>query len=47
MWPVYMTYSSMSLTGRRIETLMEAVGFTVTDSRQVKGMIYTVTGKKA
>ena len=30
-----------------IETLMEAVGFTVTDSRQVKGMIYTVTGKKA
>ena len=29
-----------------IEKLMAAVGFTVTDSRQVKGMIYTVTGKK-
>ena len=29
-----------------IEKMMEAAGFTVTDSRQVKGMIYTVTGKK-
>ena len=29
-----------------IEKLMEAAGFTVTDSRKIKGMIYTVTGKK-
>ncbi len=29
-----------------IEKMMEAAGFSVTDSRQVKGMIYTVTGKK-
>ena len=29
-----------------IERMMNAAGFTVTDSRQVKGMIYTVTGKK-
>ena len=29
-----------------IEKMMKAAGFTVTDSRQVKGMIYTVTGKK-
>jgi len=29
-----------------IEKRMTAVGFTVADSRQVKGMIYTVTGKK-
>ncbi len=29
-----------------IEKLMEAAGFIVTDSRQVKGMIYTVTGKR-
>ena len=29
-----------------IETLMEAAGFAVTDSRQIHGMIYTVTGKK-
>ena len=29
-----------------IEKQMAAVGFTVADSRQVKGMIYTVTGKK-
>lgn len=34
-------------TNRRgIEKLMETVGFTVADSRQIKGMIYTVTGKK-
>ena len=30
-----------------IEKMMEAAGFTVTDSRQIKGMIYTVTGKKS
>lgn len=30
-----------------IEKMMNAAGFTVTDSRQVKGMIYTVTGKKS
>ena len=29
-----------------IETLMEAAGFAVTDSRQIHGMIYTVTRKK-
>ena len=29
-----------------IERMMESAGFTVTDSRQIKGMIYTVTGKK-
>ena len=29
-----------------IETMMSGAGFTITDSRQVKGMIYTVTGKK-
>jgi hypothetical protein len=29
-----------------IEKLMEAAGFVVTDSRQIQGMIYTVTGKK-
>ena len=29
-----------------IEKLMKDAGFTVTDSRQIKGMIYTVTGKK-
>ena len=29
-----------------IEKLMANAGFTVTDSRQVKGMIYTVTGRK-
>ena len=29
-----------------IEKLMEAAGFAVTDSRQIQGMIYTVTGKK-
>jgi ubiquinone/menaquinone biosynthesis C-methylase UbiE len=29
-----------------IEKMMASVGFTVTDSRQIKGMIYTVTGKK-
>lgn len=29
-----------------IERIMESAGFTVTDSRQIKGMIYTVTGKK-
>ena len=29
-----------------IETLMETAGFAVTDSRQIHGMIYTVTGKK-
>ena len=29
-----------------IERMMESVGFTVMDSRQIKGMIYTVTGKK-
>ena len=34
-------------TNRRgIEKLMATVGFTVVDSRQIKGMIYTVTGKK-
>ena len=34
-------------TNRRgIEKLMASVGFSVVDSRQVKGMIYTVTGKK-
>ena len=30
-----------------IERLMEAAGFTVTASCQVKGMIYTVTGRKS
>ena len=29
-----------------IERMMENVGFTITDSRQIRGMIYTVTGKK-
>lgn len=29
-----------------IEKLMAGAGFTVTDSRQIKGMIYTVTGRK-
>jgi len=29
-----------------IEKLMEGVGFTIVDSRQIRGMIYTVTGKK-
>ncbi len=29
-----------------IEKMMAIAGFTVTDSRQIKGMIYTVTGKK-
>lgn len=29
-----------------IEKLMTNAGFTVTDSRQIKGMIYTVTGRK-
>lgn len=29
-----------------IEKLMEDAGFAVTDSRQIQGMIYTVTGKK-
>ena len=29
-----------------IEKMMVSAGFTVTDSRQIKGMIYTVTGKK-
>ena len=29
-----------------IEKLMETEGFTVADSRQIKGMIYTVIGKK-
>lgn len=29
-----------------IEKMMANAGFTVTDSRQIKGMIYTVTGKK-
>ena len=29
-----------------IEKLMTNTGFTVTDSRQIKGMIYTVTGRK-
>ena len=29
-----------------IERMMESAGFTVTDSRQIRGMIYTVTGKK-
>ncbi len=29
-----------------IENMMEDAGFTITDSRQVKGMIYTVTGRK-
>lgn len=29
-----------------IEKMMAAAGFAVVDSRQVKGMIYTVTGKK-
>lgn len=29
-----------------IEKMMRNVGFTVTDSRQIQGMIYTVTGKK-
>ena len=29
-----------------IEKMMEAAGFIVTDSKQVKGFIYTVTGKK-
>ena len=34
-------------TNRRgIEKMMAAAGFTVAESRQVKGMIYTVTGKK-
>ena len=34
-------------TNRRgIEKLMASVGFSVVDSRQVKGMIYTVTGEK-
>ena len=30
-----------------IEKMMTSVGFAVTDSRQIKGFIYTVTGKKA
>ena len=29
-----------------IEKMMASTGFTITDSRQVKGMIYTVTGRK-
>ena len=29
-----------------IEKLMESVGFTIMDSRQIRGMIYTVTGKE-
>ena len=29
-----------------IERMMANVGFTITDSRQIRGMIYTVTGKK-
>ena len=34
-------------TNRRgIEKMMQRAGFTIADSRQVKGMIYTVTGKK-
>ena len=34
-------------TNRRgIEKRMEEAGFVITDSRQVKGMIYTVTGRK-
>ena len=34
-------------TNRRgIEKLMAGAGFTIADSQQIKGMIYTVTGKK-
>ena len=29
-----------------IEKMMASTGFTIVDSRQIKGMIYTVTGKK-
>ena len=29
-----------------IEKMMTAAGFTITNSRQIKGMIYTVTGRK-
>ena len=29
-----------------IEKMMSSAGFAITDSRQIKGMIYTVTGKK-
>jgi hypothetical protein len=29
-----------------IEKMMAGAGFTVVDSRQIRGMIYTVTGKK-
>ena len=29
-----------------IEKMMTGAGFTITDSRQIKGMIYTVTGEK-
>ena len=31
---------------RDIARLMEKAGFTVTESRQIQGMIYTVTGRK-
>lgn len=29
-----------------IEKLIEGVGFTILDSRQIRDMIYTVTGKE-
>ena len=31
---------------RDIARMMEQAGFTVTESRQIQGMIYTVTGRK-
>lgn len=35
------------LKDRAYEKLMRQCGFEIVDSRQISGMIYTVTGKKA
>ena len=29
-----------------IDKMMESIGFTVIESRQIQGFVYTVTGKK-
>lgn len=45
-WEVQKKYHFALPRIKGIEKLIEGVGFTIVDSRQIMGMIYTVTGEK-
>lgn len=45
-WEVQKKYHFALPRIKGIEKLIEGVGFTIVDSRQIMDMIYTVTGEK-